>query len=143
MRRIPLFAYMAMSLLVLSACSSTPAPGAAESEAAAPAAAPADPVSGTWSGDWGPTAEHRNNVTLELSWDGTNLNGTVNPGPSAIQVGKASFDSGTGAVMMEAEAKGNDGNMVHYMIEGKLEGNTMMGTWAHEKQKGDFKIAKN
>jgi hypothetical protein len=141
MRRILLLACLAMPLLVVAACSSSPAPGAAESAAAAPDAA--DPVTGTWSGDWGPTAEHRNNVTLELSWNGTTLNGTVNSGPSAIQLGSASFDSGTGAITMEAEAKGHDGNIVHYRIEGKVEGNTMMGSWAHEKGRGDFKIAKN
>jgi hypothetical protein len=125
-------------LFVLASCSSASAPGAAESAAAAAA----DP-SGTWSGDWGPTAEHRNNVTVELRWDGSNLNGTLNPGPSAIQLGKASFDSDTGAITMEAEAKGHDGNMVHYRIEGKVDGSTMMGNWAHEKGRGDFKIAKN
>ena len=136
MRRILLFACMAMLWLVPAACSSSSAPGAAESAAA-------DPVTGTWSGDWGPTAEHRNNVTIELGWNGTTLNGTVNPGPSAIQLGNASFDAGTGAITMEAEAKGHDGNMVHYRIEGKVEGNTMMGNWAHEEGRGDFKITKN
>jgi hypothetical protein len=102
----------------------------------------ADSLNGTWSGDWGPTAEHRNPVTLDLKWDGTALNGTVNPGANAIQVSKASFDAATGAVHMEADARGHDGNMVHYMIEGKMEGNSLVGTWNHEKQKGDFKVMK-
>ena len=44
----------------------------------------ADPLSGTWTGDWGPSASDRNPVTVELKWDGTVLTGTVNPGPNAV-----------------------------------------------------------
>src|SRR5262245_57024510 len=28
------------------------------------------PLTGTWSGDWGPTPTQRNHVTLVMSWDG-------------------------------------------------------------------------
>ena len=79
---------------------------------------------------------------LDLKWDGAQLTGTVNPGPSAIQLTKATFDKATGAIMMEAEARGHDGKMAHYMIEGKVEGDSMMGSWNHDQQKGDFKITK-
>ncbi len=40
-----------------------------------------DPLTGTWKGDWGPSAADRNQVTLELKWDGKALTGTVNPSP--------------------------------------------------------------
>lgn len=143
MKRSWLFHCMVIASLVLAACASSSAPGAVESAAGVAETASTDPLTGRWSGDWGPTAEHRNTVTLELGWDGTNLSGSVNPGPTAVQLSKASFNPGTGAIMMEADAKGHDGNMLHYMIEGKVEGNTMMGTWAHEKMRGHFKIGKN
>ena len=30
-------------------------------------------LNGTWVGDWGPSANDRNQVTVELKWDGKNL----------------------------------------------------------------------
>jgi hypothetical protein len=144
MKRNWLFVWIAAVFLPLVACTSSSSPDASQLAAPAPAATnvSADPLTGTWSGDWGPTPQHRNNVTLQLTRNGDVLNGMLNPGPSPIPLSKTSFDAGTGAIMMEAEAKGHDGVMLHYKIEGKVDGNTMRGTWAHEKQKGDFKISK-
>ena len=100
------------------------------------------PLVGTWSGDWGPTPTHRNPVTLELKLDGTMLTGTVNPGANAVPLTKGSFAKDTGMVMMEADAKGEKGAPVHYVIEGKVEGTMMSGTWNHDDKKGDFKLTK-
>jgi len=150
MRRSLLLLSVLSLLLVLVGCSSEPAK--TETPAPAPAAAPAppatpdasaDPISGTWKGDWGPTPTHRNNVTLDLKLDGTNLSGTVNPGPDAVAITKGSFAKDTGMVTMEADAKGHDGKAVHYTIEGKLDGTTMSGSWNHDDKKGDFKITKS
>ncbi len=101
-----------------------------------------DPLSGTWVGDWGPSASDRNQVTVELKYDGKNLTGTVNPGENAVKLQNATYDPKTQKVHFEAEAKGHSGQMVHYKIDGKVEGNTMTGTWNHESRKGDFKITK-
>ena len=105
--------------------------------------ASSDPLSGTWTGDWGPTAEHRNEVTLELEWDGTNLTGTVNPGPNAIELSNTSFDAASGAIAMEADAQNFRGETVHYVIAGQVEGNTMTGSWIHDGGEGDFRITMN
>jgi hypothetical protein len=101
----------------------------------------ADPLSGTWTGDWGPTATHRNPVTVELKWDGKALTGVVNPGPQAVALLKASFDPKTGAVNFEADAD-NHGAKVHFVIQGKVEKGTMTGSWNHDNRKGDFRITK-
>lgn len=101
----------------------------------------ADPVTGMWAGDWGPTATHRNPVTVELKWDGKMLAGTVNPGPEAVKLQKTSFDAKTGAVHLEADVD-NHGKIVHFVVDGKVEGATMSGSWLHDNRKGDFKIAK-
>jgi hypothetical protein len=53
-----------------------------------------EPLSGTWAGDWRPSPDGRNQVTVELKWDG------------------------------------------------KVEQDTMTGTWSHDNRKGDFKITK-
>ncbi len=101
-----------------------------------------DPLSGTWTGDWGPSPDDRNQVTVELKWDGKSLTGTVNPGENAVALQKATFDSKTGAVHFEADAKNRRGNPIHYVIDGKVEKSTMTGSWSHDNRKGDFKITK-
>jgi hypothetical protein len=102
----------------------------------------ADPVSGTWSGDWGPSASDRNQVTVELKLDGKNVTGTVNPGPNAVPLKNSTFDAATSAIHMEADTKNRRGNDIHYVIDGKVEGTTMTGSWNHDNRKGDFKIEK-
>jgi hypothetical protein len=101
-----------------------------------------DPLSGTWTGDWGPSPSDRNQVTVELKWDGKKLTGTVNPGPNAVELQKTSFNPKSGAVHFEADAKGRDGSPIHYIINGRVDKDTMTGTWSHDNRKGDFKITK-
>ena len=103
-----------------------------------------DPLSGTWTGDWGPSPSDRNDVTLVLKWDGKALTGNVTAGTNVsapIPIQKATFDPKTGAVHMEADAMSR-GRSVHYVIDGKVEKNTMTGSWNHDNRKGDFKITK-
>lgn len=102
----------------------------------------ADPLSGTWTGDWGPSPDDRNQVTVELKWDGKKLTGTVNPGPNAVELQKTSFDPKTGTVHFEADTKNRRGNPIHYVIDGKVAEKTMTGSWSHDNRKGDFKITK-
>src|SRR5688572_11237046 len=137
MTRYWFYLCIATILLLLTGCSS-----AQEPERTAAPSTTGDPLTGIWSGDWGPSPSDRNTVTLELNWDGSNLSGIVNPGPNAVTLKNTSFDPATGAVRMEADAQGRDG-MVHYRIDGKLEGNTMTGTWNHESRTGDFRITKS
>ncbi len=101
-----------------------------------------DPLSGTWTGDWGPSEQDRNQATVELKWDGKILTGTVNPGPNAVEIKNATFDPQSGAIHMEADAMSRRGSQIHYMIDGTVEGDTMTGTWSHDNRKGDFKITK-
>ena len=110
--------------------------------AAAFAQSGGDPLTGTWTGDWGPSPSDRNQVTVELKWDGTALSGTINPGPNAVPLQKASFDPKANTVHFEAQAKGRGGQELHYKVDGKLDKNTLSGTWNHETRNGDFKITK-
>jgi hypothetical protein len=122
-----------LSLVCLLICCATVAFGAPPQERA-------DPLSGTWTGDWGPSAADRNDVTVELQWDGSAMTGTVNPGPNAVALQKSTYDPKTGAVHMEADAKGRRGNPIHYVIDGKVTNGAMTGSWNHDNRKGDFKI---
>ena len=142
MRRSLLLLSVLSLFVVLAACASEPATTTEPAPAADAPDASADPLSGTWTGDWGPSENDRNAVTLDLKWDGTALTGTVNPGADAVPLTKASFAQDTGMIMMEADAKTRDGKTVHYMIEGRVEGAMMSGSWNNADRKGDFKLTK-
>ena len=111
----------------------------------ASALAQADVVSGTWAGDWGPSPNDRNRVTLQLKWDGKALSGNITGGDnvaSPIPLQKTTYDPKTGAVHMEADASAR-GRTIHYVVDGKVEKGTMTGSWNHDNRKGDFKLTKN
>ena len=135
--------FLALAVLLVASCASEPAAEPTtepEIADATPADTAADPLTGIWTGDWGPTAEHRNEVTLELAWDGTNLSGAVNPGPNAIELESASYDPETGMLNMAASAQNFRGETVNYTIEGTRDGSTISGSWVHDDQEGDFSI---
>src|ERR1051325_9293314 len=107
---------------------------------------PADPLTGTWTGDWGPNSADRNTVNVDLKWDGKSITGTVhsiNYQRPDVTLQKSTFDSKTGVVHMEAEAPNPRGGApVHYVIDGKITNGTMSGSWNHGASKGDFKLTK-
>ena len=115
---------------------------------AQPLAQEGHPLVGTWYGDWGPSANQRNDVTLVMTWDGKNISGTINPGPDAVPFKVATLDSSNWTVHVEAEGKDPAGGTVRYMIDGKLENigsynRTLTGTWTQGPVKGDFKVTRD
>lgn len=106
------------------------------------------PLKGTWSGDWGVSKDSRNRVLLELNWDGKVITGTINPGPNAVPLRKASLDPATWTVRLEAAGRDGAGSTVQYVIEGKLQNlgsyyRVISGTWTQGATKGDFKVTRN
>jgi hypothetical protein len=130
-----------MSVIGLLVCAAVAVPMLAQQ-----GATPADPLSGTWTGDWGPSPGDRNQVNVELKWDGKALTGvvkSVSPARADVTLTNSSFSASTQTVKMEAEAKNpRGGETIKYVIEGKLSGNTMTGSWNHDSRKGDFKLTK-
>ena len=111
------------------------------------AQAGADPLSGTWTGDWGPSAQDRNRVDVDLKFDGKALTGVVKstqPQRPDVTISNSSYDAATKTVKMEAEAKNpRSGEAVKYVITGKVEGATITGSWNHAGGRtGDFKLTK-
>jgi hypothetical protein len=101
------------------------------------------PLTGTWTGDWGPSATQRNHVTIVMNWDGSNVTGTINPGPDSIPIASVFVDVTNWTVRIEADAK--DGRIV---AEGRLEDiasahRKLAGTWRQGTAKGDFRIARD
>jgi hypothetical protein len=50
------------------------------------------PLTGTWYGDFGSTANKRNDLTVILKWDGVAITGLVNPGPNSTPIKSARLD---------------------------------------------------
>ena len=105
-----------------------------------------DPITGTWSGDWGPSPGDRNTVNVDLKLNGKAVTGVVhsiNFQRPDVMVAKSTFDPATGAIHMEADAPNPSGGAkVHYIIDGKLANGMMTGSWNHDGKKGDFKLTK-
>ena len=106
------------------------------------------PLTGTWSGDWGPTANQRNHITFVMSWDGKNVTGTINPGPDAIPIGSVFVDVTNWNVRIEADGKDQTGKPVHIAAEGRLGDigsyhRRLTGTWLQGTTKGDFKLTRD
>ena len=105
------------------------------------------PLKGTWIGDWGPSADHRNQVTIVMDWDGDNITGVVNPGPGSIEFSSATLDTSDWSVHIEVTAADRNGGAVEYVIDGTLEDiglpdRRLSGTWLHEQVRGDFEITR-
>lgn len=104
-----------------------------------------DAISGAWTGDWGPNASDRNTVEVTLKLDGKTITGTVhsvNFQRPDVALKNSTFDAATGAVHMEADAPGRGGQTTHFVIDGKVAGGSMSGSWNHDATKGDFKLTK-
>ena len=100
-----------------------------------------DPVSGVWFGYYGETPRDQAQVRLTLQWDGKVLTGSVTTGDDPFDIENTSFDPKTGAIHMEVVVP-NGRVDVHYVIDGKVDKDTLEGVWHHEFGKGDFKLKK-
>jgi len=106
------------------------------------------PLTGTWSGDWGTSAKEadRTQTTLILSWDGSKIQGLVDPGPDSAKIKVATLDSAKWTVHMEYDVKDKSGKLVPFIVDGKLQNPSsrknrmVVGTFTHGGTKGDFKI---
>src|SRR5262245_22286343 len=87
------------------------------------------PLSGTWAGNWGPSASDRRRLTVVMTWDGQKVSGVINPGPESTPIKNVTIDFATWTVRIEAEARG-----VQISGEGRVDEvgsphRTLAGTW--------------
>jgi hypothetical protein len=106
------------------------------------------PLTGTWSGDWGATAEKRTRITLVMTWDGKSIAGTINPGPEAMTLGRVTVDYAKWTVRIEADGKDSSGKPVRVLADGKIDAlgswhRTLSGTWTQAGAKGAFKLTRD
>ena len=105
------------------------------------------PLTGTWSGDWGPGAAQRTHITMVMTWDGKTISGTINPGPDAIAVDAIALDVTTWTLRFEADGKSASGP-IKIAAEGRLDDlssahRTITGTWRQGTAKGDFRLTRD
>ena len=88
------------------------------------------PLDGTWRGEWGQPGSQQTQAVIVMNWDGTTINGRVNPGRNMVFFDDASLDAENWIVRFSATTK--QGEPVTF--EGKLENigsynRTITGTW--------------
>jgi hypothetical protein len=101
------------------------------------------PLKGVWLGEWGTSKANRNQVVIEMDYDGKAVTGTINPGAEAVPFTKAELNYNNWTVHLEAESRG-----VRYVIDGKIlnlgaVNRSIAGTWIQGNQKGDFRITRH
>lgn len=106
----------------------------------------ADPITGTWTGDWGPSPGDRNTVSVDMKMDGKAVTGTVhsvNFQRPDVDLKNGTYDPATKVFHAEADVAGRRGGPgIHYVIDGKLDNGALSGSWNHDQVKGDFKLTK-
>jgi hypothetical protein len=105
------------------------------------------PLSGTWSGDWGTSAESRAHITMVMAWDGKTVSGTINPGPDSVTVPSIQLNVDTWTMRFEATAKTASGTQT-IAAEGRIvelgsPRRTMAGTWRQGSSKGTFTLKRD
>lgn len=104
-------------------------------------------MSGSWVGDWGPSADQRNRVVVVMEWTGQELVGTINPGPDAVPMKMATVDPDDWSVHIEADATDGSGRPVTWVIDGKIDdlgtyNRSIAGTWTVDGRPGNFSITR-
>jgi hypothetical protein len=106
------------------------------------------PLTGSWSGNWGPNPTQRNNITVVMEWEGEKIGGFVLLGTTSIPISNVTLDVAKWTVRLEAKGKDATGNAVEIAADGELENlgsahRTISGTWRQGTTKGDFKLTRD
>jgi hypothetical protein len=102
------------------------------------------PLTGSWHGEWHPSAGQKVPILLYMKWNSKTIEGTINPGPKAVPLKVAALDASNWTVHFEADTK----DQKHIVIDGKLDNigsynRTITGTWTEGMVKGDFKVTRD
>ena len=95
------------------------------------------PAKGSWSGYWGPSEAQKRRILLVLDWKNNEIVGTINPGPNAVQIDKATLDVSTWTLRLEADMPTSGGKTARYVTTGKLEN---LGSWNNRRYAGTYEL---
>lgn len=102
------------------------------------------PLTGSWHGEWHPSADKKVPVLLYMKWNSKAIEGTINPGRNAAPLKVATLDAANWTVHMEGDTKDHK----HIVIEGKLDNigsynRTITGTWSEDGMTGELKLTRD
>jgi hypothetical protein len=95
------------------------------------------PVKGSWSGYWGPSEAQKRRILVVLDWQNNEIVGTINPGPNAVKIEKATLDVATWTLRLEAHMPAAAGKTARYVTTGKLEN---LGSWNNRRYSGTYEL---
>ena len=102
------------------------------------------PLTGSWHGEWHPSADQKIPIFIYMKWNSKTVEGTINPGRNAVPLKVADLNASNWTVHFEADTK----DQKHIVIDGKLDNigsynRTITGTWSEGPMKGDFKLTRD
>ena len=88
------------------------------------------PLDGTWRGEWGQAGGEQTLAVVVMNWDGTTINGRINPGRNTINFTSASLNAADWSAHIEAQTR--EGETI--VIDGVLSElgsyhRKLTGTW--------------
>lgn len=88
------------------------------------------PLDGTWRGEWGQAGGEQTLAVVVMNWDGSTINGRINPGRNTINFTSASLNPADWSVHIEAQTR--EGETI--VIDGVLADlgsyhRSLTGTW--------------
>jgi hypothetical protein len=99
-----------------------------------------NPLNGTWSGNWTPKGGIPDAITIEIRQQENSANITGKfLNPAAMEFSKATFNSKTGAVLVEAT---DEKSGKHYKLQGKVQGTEITGTLDAAETTGELRLIK-
>ena len=106
------------------------------------------PLTGAWTGEWGPSTTERTHISLVMEWDGENIGGFVLVGIDPVRIESVALNVTNWTVNFEANGETSSGNSVEIAAEGQLENlgsahRTITGTWRQGTTEGDFMITRD
>jgi hypothetical protein len=100
------------------------------------------PLDGTWRGSFGPD-DKRTTVVIVMKWDGENIDGIINPGPSSVPFASASLEPSDWTVHIEAQSRDGEPIVVDALLENIGSYNrTLTGTWTQSGVEHALKITR-
>jgi hypothetical protein len=102
------------------------------------------PLTGSWHGEWHPSADQKIPIFIYMKWNSKTVEGTINPGRNAVPLKVADLNASNWTVHLEGDTK----DQKHIVVDGKLDNigsynRTITGTWSEGPMKGDFKLTRD
>jgi hypothetical protein len=88
------------------------------------------PLDGTWRGEWGQPNGEQTLAVVVMEWNGTTINGRINPGRNTINVTNATLNAADWTVHIEAQTREGEPIVIDAVL-GDLGSykRTLTGTW--------------